>query len=125
MRDQHALASYALLFHGRLGRVNMPPSESIKKANKACAPRDTRCYSYTGAGYVSLLAASHFTHLISANAADGVDVFVHSWNPEMRTILDAAYGSHLRGSLHEQPNASLAEPKVTLTLTLALTLRLP
>ena len=27
----------------------------------------------------------------------------------MGTILDAAYGSHLRGSLHEQPNASLAK----------------
>jgi len=39
---------------------------------------------------VSLLAASHFTHLIRTNAAAGVDVFVHSWNPEMGSMLDAA-----------------------------------
>ena len=47
MRGQHApaaLATYALLFHGRLGRVTMSPSESIrvqssiKHTNKACAP---------------------------------------------------------------------------------------
>ena len=43
MRVQHApaaLATYALLFHGRLGRVTMSPSESIRHTNKAsaCAP---------------------------------------------------------------------------------------
>ena len=91
MRDDHeALASHALLFHGRLGGVSMPPSESIRHANKACPPGATR-RCYTGAGFVSLLAASHFTHIISANLADGVDAFIHSWNPEMGSILDAAY----------------------------------
>ena len=34
-------------------------------------------------------------------AAGGVDVFVHSWNPELASVLDRAYAPHLRSRWEE------------------------
>ena len=48
---------------------------------------------------VKLCSATHIEHIVRANeAAGGVDVFVHSWNPEIASVLDRAYAPHLRAS---------------------------
>ena len=98
-------AKYALLLHGRLGTVTRPPAASLRVS--WCGPAVAYDQCFSGSGYVSLLAASHLEHIVTASAAVSVDVFVHSWNPELASRLDAAYAPHLRGSLHEAVNASL------------------
>ena len=98
-------AKYALLLHGRLGTVSTPPAASLRISWCGSDIVHDRCFS--GSGYVSLLAASHLEHVVTANADRGVDIFVHSWNPELALRLDAAYAPHLRGSLHEAVNNSL------------------
>ena len=90
-------ARFALLLHGRLGNVMMPPSESLRHSDAEVAAGGLH-------GLVRLLAASHLEHVVVPNEAD---VFLHSWNPGLGLLLDAQYGPSLQGSLHEPVNASL------------------
>jgi len=59
-------------------------------------------------------AASHVEHVVRANSrasasgdgggsggGGGVDVFAHSWNPELGRFYDEQYAPYLRASLHE------------------------
>ncbi|KAL1496879.1 hypothetical protein AB1Y20_014460 [Prymnesium parvum] len=50
---------------------------------------------------IATSASSQITHIVNANAAEGVDVFIHSWNPPHGEMIDAAYGVHLKGSMHQ------------------------
>ena len=90
-------ARFALLLHGRVGNVMMPPSESLRHSDAEVAAGGLH-------GLVRLLAASHLEHVVVPNEAD---VFLHSWNPGLGLLLDAQYGPSLQGSLHEPVNASL------------------
>jgi len=94
----------ALLLHGRVGTVGQKPSISITNS----VPNVTQ----QGAlGLVRLSAASHMHHIVMSGNISGwsVDVYVHSWNPELARVLDAQYGLALRGSLHEQVIPGLAK----------------
>ncbi|KAL1508103.1 hypothetical protein AB1Y20_007696 [Prymnesium parvum] len=87
---------FALLCHGFIGTMHQTPSESIRYA----MPPDPRVSSAS--------AASHLLHVVAPHAATGgVDVFVHSWNPLLSRLVDAAYGDALRASLHEPVDPSL------------------
>ena len=94
-------ASWALLVHGMIGTILWSPSAAIWRHEQG-SPK-----------LVKLCATSHVQHVVLANTPrcgcggtaptrpGGVDVFVHTWNPELASTVDAAYGRHLRGSLHE------------------------
>ena len=83
--------AFALVLHGMLGTILWSPSAALWRGNQG-SPR-----------LVKVCSASHVEHIVRANEADGVDVFLHSWNPELAAVLDSAYAPHLRGSLHEPP----------------------
>jgi len=83
-------AHFALLLHGRVGSIGLPASESIRKMQG----KSRRL--------VTLSALSHLSNVVRANEADGgVDVHVHSWNPELAPLIDELYGASLRSSSHE------------------------
>lgn len=84
--------AFALVVHGMLGTILWSPSAALWRGNQG-SPR-----------LVKVCSATHVEHIVRANeAAGGVDVFVHSWNPELAEVLDRAYAPHLRSSLHELP----------------------
>ena len=84
--------AFALVVHGMVGTILWSPSAALWRGNQG-SPR-----------LVKLCSATHVEHIVRANeAAGGVDVFVHSWNPELAPVLDRAYAPHLRASLHELP----------------------
>jgi hypothetical protein len=83
-------AHFALLLHGLLGAIDVPASEAIRTMQGGSRR------------LVTLSALSHLFHVVRANEADGgVDVHVHSWNPELAPLIDELYGAALRSSTHE------------------------
>ena len=65
----------------------------------------------TISGFVRFLHSSFTTHVLEPNRAVGhaVEVFLHSWHPELRELLDALY--HPMSSLHEPLVRSLIRPR--------------
>ena len=96
----------ALLLHGRVGTVAQNPSISIANS----VPNSTQP-AHGALGLVRLCAASHIHHVVQPGNRGGwhVDVFIHSWNPELAHELDAQYGPALQGSSHEQVIQGLAK----------------
>lgn len=90
--DAQRRARFALLLHGRLGTLSVPPSFSL------VSPR-VRPHNFIEAAAVC--AASLRAHVLEANRG-GVDVFVHSWNPDVGARVDALYAPHLRRSQHQR-----------------------
>ena len=83
-------ARYALLLHGYIATMHQSPNEAILFRK----PSDARV--------VMMSTRSHIEHVILPNVdIGGVDVFAHSWNPSMATLLDKQYEPHLLASLHE------------------------
>jgi hypothetical protein len=91
-------AHYALLLHGRLGTIGVAPSISLVMQASLLKDDDF-------ARAIGTCAASHLEHIVQANGrpteGGGVDVFVHTWNPDLGWLVDAQYAPHLRASLHE------------------------
>ena len=103
--------AFALVVHGMVGTILWSPSAALWRGNQG-SPR-----------LVKLCSATHIEHVVRANeAAGGVDVFVHSWNPELASVLDRAYAPHLRASLHELP--LYAEKTCSQALSIARAVRL-
>jgi hypothetical protein len=103
--------AFALVVHGMLGTILWSPSAALWRGNQG-SPR-----------LVKLCSTTHVEHIVRANeAAGGVDVFVHSWNPELAQVLDRAYAPHLRASLHELP--LYAEKTRSQSLSIARAVRL-
>lgn len=84
------VARFALLLHGLVGTILWSPSASLYRGEQG-SPK-----------LIKFTSASHVAHIVSPTAG-GVDVFAHSWNPELGPYIDLAYGRHLRGSLHQAP----------------------
>eukprot|EP00908_Phaeocystis_cordata_P012374 Transcript_23356.p1 GENE.Transcript_23356~~Transcript_23356.p1 ORF type:complete len:317 (-),score=96.99 Transcript_23356:807-1757(-) len=103
-------SSFALVLHGMVGTILWSPSAALWRGNQG-SPRT-----------VKLCSASHMERIVRANQADGVDVFVHSWNPELAAVLDEAYAPNLRASLHEVP--VFAEKTRSQSLSIARAVRL-
>ena len=84
-------ARFALLLHGKIGRLNKTATEAVNE--KLGASREL----------ITLCSRSHLHFIVAANSgpAGGVDVFVHTWNPDSAAFIDASYGSHLRASQHQ------------------------
>lgn len=91
------LGRFALLLFGRLGPVVATPSASIREGLGASVPLLKFC---------ALLLHEHL--LLPNLASGGVDVFVHSWNPELAGTIDGLFARALRGSRHEPVVPSLA-----------------
>ena len=91
MTDGSTYAQFAVLLHGRIGRLNRTASDSVNE--KLSASRQL----------ISMCSSSHLHFVVAANSgpAGGVDVFVHTWNPESAAFIDASYGAHLRASQHQ------------------------
>ena len=89
--DDSAPAHFALLLHGRIGRIDKSASAAVTEK--------------LGASHklVAMCSQSHLHFVVAANSglAGGVDVFVHTWNPESAAFIDASYGVYLRGSQHQ------------------------
>jgi hypothetical protein len=95
-------ARFALLLSGKVG--------SIRGGCASCADGfASKQHEPPGASarLIAYVAKSHMQHVVRANAALGVDVFVHTWNPEAGLYIDQQYGDALRLSLH-QPVESIA-----------------
>ena len=78
---------WALLLHGMVGSLH----RSTYRADTEVA----------SARLLVLCSLSQLAHIVEANSERGVDVFVHSWNPQSGTFMDRLYGKHLRGSKHD------------------------
>ena len=90
---------YALLLHGRVGGWDQSPSQSLaKQAHGGSHNASLRL--------IRFCAETHIVHIVRAVGAP-VDVFIHTWNPELATFIDATYGEALRGSQHEQVHRGL------------------
>ena len=119
MSSDGAPARFALLLHGKIGRLNT--SASIVVRDQIGASREL----------ITLCSRTHLHFIVAANrgSAGGVDVtghhsnpadhqqidwmtpcqpsrvhcqvFVHTWNPDDAAFIDASYGPHLRASKHQ------------------------
>ena len=119
MSSDGAPARFALLLHGKIGRLNT--SASIVVRDQLGASREL----------ITLCSRTHLHFIVAANrgSAGGVDVtghhsnpadhqqidwitpcqpsrvhcqvFVHTWNPDDGAFIDASYGPHLRASKHQ------------------------
>ena len=91
MLQNSTVPRFALLLHGRIGRLDKSATEAIRER--------------VGASHqlITLCSLSHLHFIVAANSghAGGVDVFVHTWNPSSGAFIDARYGAHLRASQHE------------------------
>ena len=94
---ERSVMRYALLLHGRLGGWDQSPSESLH------ARGDPHNASLR---LMRFCAETHLVHIVRAVGAP-VDVFIHTWNPELATFIDATYGEALRGSQHEPVHSAL------------------
>lgn len=96
-----AQAKYALLLCGLIG--------TLRGGCASCAAGFSRKHHEpegASARLVAYVAESHLKHVVRPDAAaGGVDVIVHTWNPEAAVFVDAQYGRHLRISLHQAPEA--------------------
>ena len=88
---------YALLLHGRVGGWDQSPSEPLHARG---GPRNASLR------LIRFCAETHIVHIVRAVGAP-VDVFIHTWNPELATFIDATYGEALRGSQHEPVHSAL------------------
>ena len=91
MKDGSTTAQFALLLHGRIGRLNRTASDAVRENLGASRQ------------LIALCSSSHLHFVVAANSgpAGGVDIFVHTWNPESAAFIDASYGAHLRASEHQ------------------------
>lgn len=88
-----------MLMHGAIGTMHKTSSEMIK-VGVSFDPR-----------LIVMGTSSQREHVVRPNAAaGGVDIFVHTWNPEGGTFIDRSYGANLRASMHEPVNRSLPKP---------------
>ena len=87
----------ALCLYGKLGSWDATPSAL-----------PTSGYNRSVATYAALAHTTVQEHIVHANRRDGlqVDVFMHSWNPEVGPALDALYSPNL--SLHQEPVPTLS-----------------
>ena len=84
-------SEYALVLHGLVGTLEQAPSAAL-------------WLNLRGSGrLLHFTAASHLEYIVRANARAGVDVFAHSWNPELSGVVATLYGTHLLGSRHDPP----------------------
>ncbi|KAG8460295.1 hypothetical protein KFE25_011786 [Diacronema lutheri] len=94
---ERPLARYALLVAGRYGPWSKAASQGVQR-NFSSSLRQIR-----------FAAASHLAHVVlapdnaapAADGARGVDVFVHSWNPDAAAFIDAQYARALVASAHQ------------------------
>lgn len=84
--------AYALVLHGLVGSLSWSPSAALWRNDPGSTKLITFC------------AQSHLAYVVRENWRNGgVDIFLHSWNPELASYIDLAYGQWLRGSSHQQP----------------------
>ena len=88
---------YALLLHGLAGTWDQSPSESLHARG---GPRKA------SRRLIRFCAETHLAHIVRAVGAP-VDVFIHTWHPELATFIDGIYGEALRGSQHEPVHSKL------------------
>ena len=88
---------YALLIHGRAGAWDQSPSQSLHARG---GPRKA------SRRLIRFCAETHLAHIVRAVGAP-VDVFIHTWHPELATFIDGIYGEALRGSQHEPVHSKL------------------
>ena len=88
---------YALLLHGLAGTWDQSPSESLHARG---GPRKA------SRRLIRFCAETHLAHIVRAVGAP-VDVFIHTWHPELATFIDGIYGEALRGSQHEPVRSKL------------------
>ena len=90
---------YALLLHGRAGTWDQSPSESLHARG---GPRKA------SRRLIRFCAETHLAHIVQAVGAP-VDVFIHTWHPELATFIDGIYGEALRGSQRQSTVATKAQ----------------
>ena len=88
---------YALLLHGRVGAWDQSPTQSLHARG---GPRKA------SRRLIRFCAETHLAHIVRAVGAP-VDVFIHTWHPELATFIDGIYGEALRGSQHEPVRSKL------------------
>ena len=88
---------YALLLHGLAGTWDQSPSESLHARG---GPRKA------SRRLIRFCAETHLAYIVRAVGAP-VDVFIHTWHPELATFIDGIYGEALRGSQHEPVRSKL------------------
>ncbi|KAL1530140.1 hypothetical protein AB1Y20_001056 [Prymnesium parvum] len=92
------MAAYALLLHGKLGDWRLSATETP-------APAHPNATSARQRSFARFTHASLWRHAVLATRRLApLAVVVHSWNPELRALLDGAYA----------PNASAHEPALPL-----------
>ena len=86
----------ALCLYGKIGEWRLSSSSLPKSGSNRSV-----------AAYAALAHSTIQRHILQANRRDGlaVDVFLHSWNPEVGPELDALYQPN--ASLHQQPLEAL------------------
>lgn len=93
---QRPPARFGLLITGRASGYGISATAALKR-------RSLKPYERTSISAIFFAARSHREFILGLNRMYGVDVFVHSWNPEAAGLIDAQYGDHLALSLHEAP----------------------
>lgn len=85
----------ALCLHGKIGAWDIGPSHLVGGLHNRTAT------------YATLAHSTIAKHILQANQRDGLrlDVFLHSWNPEVGPTLDSLYLPN--ASLHQPPERSL------------------
>eukprot|EP00966_Prymnesium_polylepis_P307632 7109683-Prymnesium_polylepis.1 len=90
------MSSFALVLHGKLGGWKLSATESDASKRNASSLRQQNFARFT--------QASLWRHVVRANRESGarLTVVLHTWNPELGTLLDELY----------QPAASAHEPSL-------------
>ena len=78
---------YALLLHGMVGELR---TDTIHAQGEVASAK-----------VLVLCSRSQLENVVAANRDSGVDVFLHSWNPQSGSFLDEQYGAHLQASQHD------------------------
>ena len=102
MYSQHTVtdpSKYAVIAHGYVGDLSRSGSETIALGKPVA--------SYVRRRIFAACSRTHVEHVVGPNSAD---VFIHSWHPEFASLIDSAYGTALRGSLHEPIEVTAAAP---------------
>lgn len=92
----------ALLLHGLIGTLKVASSASLDPGVLSVAHRSNGSAARSRVELITVVAARVFTHVVRANPRTRVDIFVHSWNPEVAESMREQYGTALCGSLHER-----------------------
>lgn len=112
-RDESSrpVAEFALLLTGRAPGFGISSTQALNAAG-------LRDHERTSVSTIIFAARSHLEFVVRAQEAGvGVDVFVHSWNPEAAALIDAQYGEHLVLSAHERPPLSGARRRACVRAT--------